>query len=273
MIPQAIVFAIFSFVGFESAATLAKEARQPGAVIPRAITATAIAAGVFFVFTTYVITMGFADDGAKLGGSSSPLADILTHESPLLTAVVYFGAAISSFACALASLNAFGRMMFSLGRYQFLHSALGAVHAEHRTPHVALALGAALNFILCAAFVGAGAETDTYGWYGTLASYGFIVVYLLCSICAPLYLKRLGEATTADYVIGGLGVVLMVASVIGSLYPVPAYPLNLLPYLFLAYLVIGALWFLALKLRAPNVLLGVEHDMEVATPELARAPI
>ena len=154
-VPQAIVFGIFAFVGFESAATLAKETRNPEITIPRAINWTAIAAGLFFVFTTYVITAGFDDDVTKLAASSSPLADILSNESPLLTAIVYFGATISSFACALASLNAFGRLLFSLGRYQFVHQSMGMVHAEHKTPHVALGVGAVINFVLCAAFVGA----------------------------------------------------------------------------------------------------------------------
>jgi amino acid transporter len=263
-VPQAIVFGIFAFVGFESAATLAKETRNPEITIPRAINWTAIAAGLFFVFTTYVITAGFDDDVTKLAASSSPLADILSNESPLLTAIVYFGATISSFACALASLNAFGRLLFSLGRYQFVHQSMGMVHADHKTPHVALGVGAVINFVLCAAFVGAGAETDTFGWYGTLASFGFIVVYLLCSICAPLYLKKVGEVTGVDYALGGLGAVLMVGAVVGSLYPVPAYPLNLLPYIFLAYLAVGVAWFFILKLRAPQTLLGIEKDMEVA---------
>ncbi len=263
-VPQAIVFGIFSFVGFESAATLAKETRDPEIIIPRAINWTAIAAGLFFVFTTYVITLGFGDDAAKLGASSAPLADILSHESPLLTAIVYFGAAISSFACALASLNAFGRLLFSLGRYQFVHQSMGMVHADHKTPYLALAVGAVINFVLCAAFIRAGSETDTFGWYGTLASFGFIVVYLLCSLCAPLYLKKVGEVTAKDYALGGLGAILMVGAVVGSLYPIPAYPLNLLPYIFLAYLLVGVAWFFILKLRAPQTLLGIEKDMEVA---------
>jgi amino acid transporter len=263
-IPQAIVFAIFAFVGFESAATLGKETRDPTTTIPKAINWTAIAAGLFFIFTSYVITLGFNDDAAKLAASGAPLGDILSDKSPLLTAFVYFGAAISSFACALASLNAFGRMLFSLGRYQFVHKSMGMVHADHKTPHVALAFGAIVNFVVCAALSGAGAETDTFGWYGTIASFGFIVVYLMCSICAPVYLKKLGVVTTKDYVFGVLGVVLMVASVIGSLYPVPASPMNLLPYIFLAYMVVGAIYFFILKARAPQTLLGIEKDMEVS---------
>ncbi len=263
-IPQAIVFAIFAFVGFESAATLGKETRDPTTTIPKAINWTAIAAGLFFIFTSYVITLGFNDDATKLAASGAPLGDILSGESPYLTAFVYFGAAISSFACALASLNAFGRMLFSLGRYQFVHKSMGMVHSDHKTPHIALAFGAIVNFVVCAALSGAGAETDTFGWYGTIASFGFIVVYLMCSICAPVYLKKLGLATAKDWFFGGLGVVLMVASVIGSLYPVPAYPMNLLPYIFLAYMVVGAIWFFILKFRAPQTLLGIEKDMEVS---------
>ena len=259
---QAIVFAIFSYVGFESAATLGKEARNPSVVIPRAIQLTALTAGLFFVFTTYVITQGFADDATKLGASGAPLGDILAGHG-LLTALVYIGATVSSFACALASLNAFGRMMYSLGRYRFLHPALGRVHMTHQTPQVALAIGALLNFVLCAAF-SRNAELDTFGWYGTLASYGFIIVYLLCSVAAPVYLKKTGELTAGTVAYGVAGTVLMALSLIGSLYPVPAYPMNLLPYIFALYMCVGAVWFFILKAKAPACLLGIEHDLEIA---------
>ena len=269
---QAVVFAIFSFVGFESAATLGKEARNPTTAIPRAIKATALAAGLFFVFTTYVVTQGFHDDATKLGASGAPLGDILTGDSPLLTALVYFGAAISSFACALASLNAFGRMLFSLGRYNFVHASAGKVHVTHRTPHVALAFGTILNFVLVCAFSG-HAELDTFGWYGTIASFGFIVVYLLCSVAAPALLRKTGEFKPVDMFFGGLGAVLMALSLVGSLYPVPAYPYNLLPYGFLAYMVAGAAWFFLLKSKAPSVLLRIEHDLEVAVGAAVEPPL
>lgn len=259
----AIVFAIFSFVGFESSASLGKESRNPKLVIPKVITWTAISTGLFFVFTTYVITQGFGDDATKLGASSAPLGDILSDKSPLLTALVYFGATISGFACILASLNAYGRMLFSLGRYQFVHTSMGMVHKEHKTPYVALSLGAAVNFIICAAFY-RSSETDTFGWYGTIASYGFIIVYFLCSISAAAFLKKTGEARIRDYFVGALGAVLMVLSLAGSLYPVPAFPLNLFPYLFLVYMLLGVTWFYVLKTQVPQALLGIEHDLEVA---------
>jgi len=260
---QAIVFGIFSYVGFESAASLGKETRNPKTTIPKAIIWTAISSGLFFVVTTYVITQGFGDDATKLGGSAAPLGDITSAVGKWMTAPVYFGAAISSYACALASLNAFGRMLFSLGRYQFVHSSMGVVHATRKTPFFALSLGAVLNFIVCAAFSGQS-ETNTFGWYGTLASYGFIIVYFLCSIAAPVLLKKTGELKPVNVVIGAVGAVLMFLSLVGSVYPVPAAPYNYFPYAFAAYMLLGFIWFTVVKSRAPQVLAGIEHDMESA---------
>lgn len=260
---QAIVLGIFSYVGFESAATLAKETRDPGKTIPKAIQWTAFLVGIFFIITTYIITQGFNDDAAKLGASAAPLADLLAGQSKYLIALVYFGATVSGYACALASINAFGRLLFSLGRYQFVHSSMGLVHKTHHTPHIALAVGAGVNFLLTA--VGAGiAETTTYGWWATIASYGFIVVYLLCSLAAPLYLRKSGEIKASDVIFGLIGAALMAFSLFGSVYPVPAYPYNLFPYFFLVYMLIGGAWALVLKVRSPQTLLGIKHDMESA---------
>jgi len=264
---QAIVFGIFSYVGFESAASLGKETRNPKTTIPKAIIWTAISSGLFFVVTTYVITQGFGDDATKLGGSAAPLGDITNAVGKWMTAPVYFGAAISSYACALASLNAFGRMLFSLGRYQFVHSSMGVVHATRKTPFFALSLGAVINFAVCAAFSGQP-ETNTFGWYGTLASYGFIIVYFLCSIAAPVLLKKTGELKPVNVVIGALGAILMFLSLVGSVYPVPAAPYNYFPYAFAGYMLLGFIWFMVVKTRAPQVLAGIEHDMESAAAEI-----
>lgn len=262
---QAIVLGIFSYVGFESAATLARETKNPGKNIPKAIQWTAFLVGIFFIFTAYVTTMGFNDDGAKLGASGAPLADLLAGQSKYLVALVYFGATVSGYACALASINAFGRLLFSLGRYKFVHSSMGLVHKTHHTPYVALGVGTVANFILTAICAGV-TETTTYGWWGTIASYGFIIVYFLCSVAAPIYLKKTGEMKTGDVIVGTLGALFMVYAIYGSVYPVPAYPYNIFPYLFLGYMVIGAIWAFILKAKSPQTILGIKHDLEGSEP-------
>jgi amino acid transporter len=265
-ITSAIVFGIFSFVGFESAASLGKETKNPKVVIPRAILWTAISSGVFFMISAYVITQGFGDNATALGASAAPIGDITSHFSKWMTAPVYFGATVSSFACALASINAFGRMMFSLGRYQFMHASMGVVHKKQHTPIAALTVGVVINFVVCAIFAN-NAEPNTYGWYGTIASYGFIIVYLLCSIAAPVLLKRTGELKSKHLVFGVLGVLLMAFAIYGSVYPVPAAPYCYMPYAFAVYMLIGFAWFSFIKMRSPQVLAGIERDMESAAAE------
>jgi amino acid transporter len=268
-VAQAIVFGIFSYVGFESAATLGKETRNPHRVIPRAVVLTPIIAGVFFIITTYVVTQGFGDNASKLGNSTGPMSDLVSGKSMALTLIIYVGAAISCFACALASINAFSRMLYSLGRYQLMHRSMGFVHTSHKTPHVAVTVGCGLNFIVCAVFSG-HAYTDLLGYFGTIASFGFILVYMACSVAAPALLKKMGEAKPIDYIMGTLGTVLMVLSLIGSVYPVPAAPYNYLPYGFALYMLIGVAWFVVLKYRMPQTLLGLAHDMETADLDLRK---
>jgi amino acid transporter len=257
------VFGIVCYVGFESAATLGKETRDPLVIIPRAVILTPLISGAFFVFTTYVITQGFGDDVAKLGASTGPMTDLVTEKHAILTILIYIGATISCIACALASVNAFSRMLFSLGRYQFVHRTMGMVHRKHQTPHVAVTIGCVINFLVCAVFY-KQAFTDLLGYFGTIASFGFILVYMACSIAAPVLMRNTGTVTTGDYVMGGLGTVLMFLSLVGSVYPVPDVPYKYFPYGFAAYMLIGALWFGVLKVRMPQTLLGLEHDLETA---------
>ncbi|MDD2877501.1 MAG: APC family permease [Acidiphilium sp.] len=256
-----IVFAIFSWVGFESAATLSKEIRNPEVVVPRAIVATAIIVGIFFIGTTAIVVMGFGDNATKLGASAAPLNYISEGLGSWVALFIYFAAMISCFACSLGQLNAFSRMLFSLGRYQFVHKSMGVVHKQHHTPHLALAVGTIANAILCIVFSEQG-ETNLVGYFGTIATFGFITVYFLCSICAPILLYREKTLKAGDVILGAAGAIAMALAFFGSVYPVPAAPYNYFPWGFIVYMAIGIVWFFVLKAKSPNVLLGIEHDLE-----------
>ena len=58
------VFGFLSFAGFEAAATLGEETREPRRAIPRAILGTAIFGGIYFVYVTAIEVMGFGTDKA-----------------------------------------------------------------------------------------------------------------------------------------------------------------------------------------------------------------
>jgi amino acid transporter len=259
---SALPFVIFSFVGFESSATLAKESANPRKNIPLAVIGCAAFAGIFFTLIAYFMVLGMSDDTATLGTSAAPFGDVAAMAGlGWASAVVYFAAMISVFACCLASVNAASRLLYSMGKYQFLHHSMGLVHEVYRTPHRAILLCGALLGVICLGMAPAG-FLAAFGYAGTFASFGFVVVYLMLCIVAPLDLRRSGAMRARHVLIGVLGTALMCFVVIGSVYPVPEYPYNILPYVFFAYMIAGALWFAALKARSPQTLASIQHDME-----------
>jgi amino acid transporter len=259
---SALPFVIFSFVGFESSATLAKESANPRRNIPLAVMGCGAFSGIFFTIMAYLMVFGIGDDTATLGKSTAPFGDVAAKAGlGWASTVVYFAAMISVFACCLASINAAARLLFSMGKYQFLHRSMGLVHDTHRTPHRAILLCGGLLTCLCLALLPAG-FLDAFGYAGTFASFGFVVVYLALCIVAPMDLRKSGEMKPIHVAIGGVGAALMLFVVIGSVYPIPEYPYNILPYVFFAYMAVGAIWFTVLKATAPQTLSSIQHDME-----------
>jgi amino acid transporter len=259
---SALALAVFSFVGFESAATLAGEARDPTRAVPRAIMLSAVLAGLFFVVVTYAMVLAVGDDPRILAESTSPFSEI-TRRAGLASAaaIVYVATLNSAVAAALACVNAVSRLMFSMGRYEFIHRSMGAVHERHQTPHIAITAASLIILAACLA-IGGVAPLDAFGLTATFSTFGFLVIYLLISIVAPIDLYRAGAMRTRHVVLGAAGVMLMIFVIFGSLYPVPDFPYSLLPYLFAAYLLLGALWYGILAGRAPNTLIALHNDLE-----------
>jgi amino acid transporter len=259
---SALPFVIFSFVGFESAATLAKESANPRRNIPLAVIGCATFAGIFFTLMAYLMVFGIGDDTAALGKSSAPFGAVASRAGlSWATTVVYFAAMISVFACCLASITAAARLLYSMGKYQFLHRSMGLVHDTHRTPHRAILLCGGVLAVICLGMLPAGL-LDAFGYAGTFASFGFVVVYFALCIVAPMDLNKSREMKARHVLLGVAGSALMLFVVFGSVYPVPEYPYNILPYVFFGYMAVGAVWFTVLKAKSPQTLASIQHDME-----------
>jgi amino acid transporter len=260
---SAMAFAVFSFVGFESAATLAKESSNPQRNVPFAVIGSAAVAGTFFTIMAYFMVLGMDDNAGAIGGSSSPFADMTAKAGlPWAAGVVYFAAMISAFACALACINAGSRMFYSMGRYQFIHGSMGLVHATHKTPYAAVYVSAIITLLLVVPLALGEGFLNGFGLTGTIATYGFVIVYFGVCVTAPVDMYK-GGVMKAQHVIFGLaGAALMAFVVYASIVPYPAAPFNALPPIFAIYLVIGLVWFLVLKSKSPNILASIANDME-----------
>jgi amino acid transporter len=281
-----LVLAIFSFVGYESSSTLGDEAKNPLVNIPRAIILTCVIAGVFFMFTSYIGVLGFEDvasteknlTGVTLDASSAPYGDLATHFGlPFLGVLISISAVISLWACTLASINSGARTIFSLGRHGIIHPHLGKAHDVNETPHNAVTLGSIIIFAIPAIMLGCHfAVLDIFNDLSTVSTYGFIFGYGLVSVAAPFYLKKIGQLTAGSIVLSVISVLFMIPPLIATVYPVPT-PVtfaNLLPYLFIVYLVMGIFWIRILKNESSNkIILEIKHDLEMVHNSLAEHPV
>ena len=240
-----LVLALFSFVGFESATTLGSEARNPLKTIPRAVIQSAILAGGIFIVCAYAEVLGFRTVGQDLGASQAPMRVLArVGGAPVLGLLIDIGALVSLFAGTLACITAAARVLLLMAHNGLAHGSLRTTHVRHETPGRAIlvtGIAAALPVVVLA--VRGASGLDVYGWLGSLATYGFIVTYALVSFALPRYLRERGVFRPGAQIIPWLACAAMLLALAGNLYPVPEGPYGKLPYIYLAYLAAGLLWF------------------------------
>ncbi len=239
-----MVLTVFSYVGFESSATLGRESKNPHRTIPRAVRISLMVAGIFFISLSYIEVMGFPGGLSALEKSSSPLNQMATaYNVPWFGLLTDFGATISLFSCTLASVNAGSRILFSMSQDQHFHNNIGISHSVNKTPHIAVNITSGI--VLVATLLLSNTQAlNAYGYFGTYATYGFIFAYIMISIAAPLFLKSINELKAKNIINSSLSIIFLLIPLVGSVYPVPSAPYNLLPYLFLVYMAGGYSWYL-----------------------------
>jgi amino acid transporter len=257
-----LVLAFFSFVGFEAATAVGAEVRNPFKTVPHAVLSSVVVCGLFYVFVAYGVIAAFHHLGQDLSQTSAPLATIAAGLG--LTgfgAIISLGVALSGFACTLGSVNAGSRVLYALSRHGLFSSRASRTHADHATPHVALAVVAmtALGVSLCLTFLNVP-FLDAFAYLGSLSSFGFIFVYILVSAGTPLYLRKRGLLRPGQVASSIIAVALLGVALYGSVYPVPSWPLDVIPYVFLALVMAGVAYFLVLQLFAPERLSIIEAD-------------
>ncbi len=249
-----LVMALFSFVGFESATTLGEEARNPLKTIPRAVIQSALLAGVVFTVCAYTEVLGLRVAGQDLGTSEAPMR-VLAQVAGVrvLGLLIDVGALVSMFAGTLACITAAARVLLLMSHNGLAHGIFRETHRTNETPVKAILVTGIAAVVPVAVLAARGASgLDVYGWMGSLATYGFIVTYALVCLALPKYLKLHNAFTPSDRIIPALAGLAMLLALIGNLYPVPEGPYGKLPYIYLAYLVLGLLWFFVRSRSKPS---------------------
>lgn len=162
----------------------------------------------------------------------------------LFGSLIDVGVLFSLFAGSLACITAAARVLLLMSHHGLAHKSFRATHVQHETPHRAIVITGIASVAPVAFLALRGASgLDIYGWMGSLATYGFIVTYGLVSLALPRYLRYNGYLSSGGRAITLLASLAMLLALIGNLYPVPEGPYGKLPYVYLAYLAAGMLWF------------------------------
>lgn len=198
----AVLLAITAFVGFESAGTVAREARHPFVTVTRAIRWTPIVVGVLYLFAAALQL----PESARLGTDSLrivlTLPDRIGGGSSVLAALMEAGIAASWFACVLGSVTALSRTLFAMGR-EGVFPGLGRTHRRFGTP--AAALLTTMPLIVAVPVVCLLVSASSRGTLVALlavSAHGYIVAYVLVCIASPVFLRRIGESTRGATVLG-----------------------------------------------------------------------
>ncbi len=242
---QGLIVAMLSFAGFEAATTLGEEAKQPYQAIPRILFLTPVLSGLFFIFSAYVIVLGFNSYKIAVATSDAPL-DALALAMGIgdFGLLISIGATISLFGCGLATLVAASRLLFSMIRAQGLPQFSQTVQSE--TTQLKQAI------MVCAVFIFIGVvlsllwfkPLDIFDWFGTFSTFGFLIAYGLSCIAAPIFLKRSKSLSQGHLLASAIGFLVISFIFLGSIFPLPSFPLSLAPLLFLILLGLGVTYSL-----------------------------
>ena len=181
-----LMVAIFSFIGFESAANLGEEVHQPEHAIPRALRSSVLLAGVIFLFWAVVISVGVAWLPPMLRTSVDPVGALSRRlDWPSAALLVDLGASLSLFGASLGGLSAMGRVVFNLAQRRLLPGSLAVVHGRFGTPASALLGCGLIGLLVGVAGVQSGlSPQQLYDNCGSVAVLAFLLVYGLVAISA-----------------------------------------------------------------------------------------
>jgi amino acid transporter len=234
----AMVFALLSFAGFEGAATLGEEARDPKRTIPRALLGSVLGAGTLYVVVSTAIVLGYGvGKSADLAHAAAPLDELGRRMiGPGFAAGLDVSCAISAFSGVIGCLSGMVRVLYAMSR-NGLWPAMAKIDRVHHTPAravVVCALAAGLPLLAILVGVGAG---DFYGDTAEMGTLAIIAVYACVTVAESV---EAGRAHKIGWVaLGVAGTAMLGWAMVASLLPTPGSSSAIWAGLVIGWLVLG----------------------------------
>jgi amino acid transporter len=253
-----MVFSILALSGFEAPAPLAQEANRPATFIRRAVLSSLLVVGVFYIFEAYASAIGWGTPTIAAFASNAAPYTLLAHKlwGPV-SWLVFFAVCNSAVAVGMACTNAATRVMYTMGQAGTLPRQFGHLHPKYRTPTFAIMVQIVAGIVMVAIVGGLFGGINVFGFGGTIATLGVILLYFMSNIALVSYIRRERPQDFKPWlhlVFPILGSLALLPAAFTTVWPVPAYPDWICFYVFLAWLLAGAIGLTWLVRRRPEAL-------------------
>lgn len=188
------IYSILAFIGFEAAAPLAEEARNPRRTVRQAVIYSCLGIGFFYVLTTYAATVFFGPQ--RMGefaasGAGNPWDALARTVWGAGWVLAFLAVQNSAIANSNAAANAATRTWYAMGRIRILPRLLAATHPRWRSPHVAvwvqLVVGIAAALGLGLAF----GPLEAFFFIATVVTAVIVLIYMAVNLsCIAFYLRE-----------------------------------------------------------------------------------
>jgi amino acid transporter/acetamidase/formamidase len=192
-IAAASIYTILAFIGFEAAAPLAEEAKDPRRTIRQAVIYSALGIGVFYVITTYAATVFFGPDkmaGFAKFGNGNPWDGLARQVWGVGWVVVFLAIANSAIANANVAANATTRTWYAMGRIRLLPSGFARVHPTRRSPYVAVTAQFVFALVVSLWLGKQYGPLTAFALIATIDTAIIITIYILVNLACMLFYAR-----------------------------------------------------------------------------------
>ena len=243
-----LVFSFTSLAGWGSMTFLGSEARSAHVNIRRGVIVTILVLGLFFLFMSYAMTIGWgpANMSSYSGNFLPGLILALRDGGMVIAAVMFLFIVNSGFVDTLAIINAGSRDMYTMAKDGMLIDKLSETHPKHKSPHISLITNTIIGLVIF-----------TYtGWYfgafngfiitGLWTGTGTIIDHILINSSLPLYFRKLKELKLTYVLVPLVATVIYLFALYGSFLSVNTLVLIGVGFM-VVWLVAGAVIYLFKK--------------------------
>ena len=226
-----------AFEGYDLIATVAEEIKAPEKTIPRA-TLISLCVTVFIYLMVLLVCIGaIQPDSGKswqfMGRyQETAIAKAAENFMPFIgVALIIFGGLLSTISALNATILASSRVAFSMSRDKMLPVSLSTIHAQRRTPHIAIAVTGAIVLVMALLF--------PIQVIGSAASVMFLLTFTLVNLSLIALRRKFPELK------GGFRVPLYPATPIAAIVLnmfLAIYQFNFDPrawYIAIAWIIVG----------------------------------